>query len=75
MIAGLGARKALNDAPRLAAEYGGNPGDWVKISSSHYTPLGTEGAGAGFATHAYQNIKTGEIVEMKSVPDQIHNRP
>jgi hypothetical protein len=70
-IAGAGTRTVLKDASRLAAEYGGTPADWSKITSSHYTPPGSAGAQTGSATHAYQNIKTGQIVEMKSVPDQM----
>ena len=72
-IAGSGTKTVLRDAPRLAAEHGGAPGDWAKITSSHYTPSGSTGAQTGFETHAYQNLKTGQIVEMKTVPDQIHN--
>jgi RHS repeat-associated protein len=75
VIAGPGAQKALKAAPRLAAEYGGAPTDWVKITSSHFTPPGSDGAQTGFATHAYQNVKTGQMVEMKTVPDPLHNMP
>ncbi len=65
-IAGAGTSTVLRDADRLAAQYGGSPADWQKVSSAHYTPAGSEGTTAGFETHAYQNVKTGQVVEMKT---------
>lgn len=52
----------LRDAPRLAAQYGGEESAWAKISSSVYK------AADGFIveTHAYMNTITKEIVELKS---------
>ncbi len=70
-IAGAGSQSALRDADRLAAQYGGDPGDWQKITSGHYSPPGSSGAQNGFETHAYQNSKTGQVVEMKSKPDHL----
>jgi RHS repeat-associated protein len=63
-IAGAGTGTVLRDADRLAAQYGGNPGDWQKVASENYNPGGAKGG--GFETHAYQNVKTGQVVEMKS---------
>jgi RHS repeat-associated protein len=63
-IAGAGTGTALRDADRLAAQYGGQPGDWQKVASGNYNPGGAKGG--GFETHAYQNSKTGQVVEMKS---------
>lgn len=70
-IAGAGSQSALRDADRLAAQYGGDPGDWQKVTSGHYSPPGSSGAQNGFETHAYQNSKTGQVVEMKSKPDHL----
>ncbi|HEV2465380.1 MAG TPA: RHS repeat-associated core domain-containing protein [Acidobacteriaceae bacterium] len=63
-IAGAGTKTALRDADQLAAQYGGQPGDWQKVASENYKPGGAKGG--GFETHAYQNVKTGQVVEMKS---------
>jgi RHS repeat-associated protein len=63
-IAGAGTGTALRDADRLAAQYGGEAGDWQKVASGNYNPGGAKGG--GFETHAYQNSKTGQVVEMKS---------
>jgi RHS repeat-associated protein len=63
-IAGAGTKTALRDADRLAAQYGGQPGDWQKVASENYNPGGAKGG--GFETHAYQNVKTGQVVEMKT---------
>jgi hypothetical protein len=61
-IAGPGARVPVRDSQRLAAEYGGNPGDWQKIRSSNY-----KGAnGTSFEVHAYRNVRTGQVVEPKT---------
>lgn len=61
-IAGAGARVPLRDAPRLAAEYGGAPSDWVKIRSSNYK--GPDGS--SFEIHGYENQATGQVVELKT---------
>jgi hypothetical protein len=67
-----GAGTALKDAARLAATYGGDEVDWVKVASSHVTPPGGAGGfdmagyNGGFEVHAYQNVKTGQIVELKT---------
>jgi len=62
-IAGSGARKSINDINRLAGEYGGSPEDWQKLShgEAYRAPDGTM-----IETHSYRNIKTGQVVEMKS---------
>ena len=62
VIAGPGGRVALRDAPRLATEYGGKAGDWVKVGSSNYKAAD----GVSFEVHAYKNITTGKIVELKT---------
>ncbi len=62
VIAGPGARVPLRDAPRLANQCGGAPQDWVKVSSSNYkAPDGTS-----FEVHAYKNVQTGQVVELKT---------
>jgi filamentous hemagglutinin len=35
-IFGAGTTKTLNEAPRLAAQYGGKEADWAKMTSSSY---------------------------------------
>jgi RHS repeat-associated protein len=71
-LAGAGTGTALRDAPRLAATYGGQEADWVKIGSSHATPTGGAGGfekagyNGGFEVHAYKNVKTGQVVELKT---------
>ncbi|MCP4935597.1 MAG: hypothetical protein GY927_15675 [bacterium] len=61
-IAGAGTNKKLRDAPRLANEYGGNKGDYAKIRSSSRT----HSDGFRQETHAYQNTRTGQVVEHKT---------
>jgi RHS repeat-associated protein len=63
-IAGAGTNTTLRDSQRLAAQYGGDPGDWQKVTSGNYNPGGAKGG--GFETHAYQNSKTGQVVETKT---------
>ncbi|WP_245004757.1 hypothetical protein [Paraburkholderia sacchari] len=63
-IAGSGTNVPLRDAPRLVSEYGGQPGDWSKVSSSSYTAAD----GAQYEIHAYRNTITGQVVEPKSIP-------
>lgn len=66
VVAGAGTGTTLRDAPRLAAEYGGQPSDWAKISSSSYKAVD----GVQIETHAYKNVKTGKtgrVVEPKSI--------
>jgi RHS repeat-associated protein len=58
-IAGAGTGKELRDAGRLASEYGGNPSDWAKVTST---------AKDHMQTHAYRNLETGQTVEFKSIP-------
>jgi hypothetical protein len=61
-FAGAGTNKPFRDAQSVASEYGGSPGDWVKMnSSSHIAPDGTQ-----FETHWVQNLKTGQRVEFKT---------
>jgi RHS repeat-associated protein len=57
VIAGAGSTVALRDAPRLAAQYGGKKEDWAKISST---------APGRSQMHAYKNILTGQVVEIKA---------
>ena len=57
-IAGAGANAPLRAVGRLVNEYGGNPGDWAKITST---------APGHLQTHAYRNVVTGEVVELKSI--------
>jgi RHS repeat-associated protein len=56
VIAGVGSKVALRDVARLVSQYGGKAEDWVKISSTM----------PGLQTHAYRNIVTGVVVELKS---------
>jgi filamentous hemagglutinin len=63
VMAGSGSSVPLRDAPRLAAEYGGSPKDWSKVSSSSYTAAD----GSIFEVHAYRNSITGQVVEPKTI--------
>ena len=51
----------LRNASRLAKQYGGDPGDWVKRASDSY-----KGHGIQFETHWYENQTTGLRVEFKT---------
>jgi RHS repeat-associated protein len=56
VIAGVGSKVPIRDVARLVRQYGGKAEEWVKVSST--TP--------GLQTHAYRNIVTGVVVELKS---------
>jgi hypothetical protein len=62
IMAGSGGRVPFRDASRVAEQYGGSPGDWVKKTSSSYTARD----GAKFETHWVENIQTGQRVEFKT---------
>lgn len=61
VIAGSGTNTPLRDAPRLASEYGGQPEEWIKKSSTSYT----DKEGRTFETHWYEHGPTGNRVEFK----------
>jgi len=61
-IIGAGTSKVLNDAPRLAAQYGGSASDWAKVTSWSYKAAD----GGRIKVHAYQHIPTGKVVEFKT---------
>ena len=69
-IIGAGTGRALNDAQRLATEYGGSASDWAKVSSSTYKAKD----GSIIEVHACQNIRTGKVVEAKSVSSSFPRR-
>lgn len=56
-----GTDTPLRDAPRLIANYGGNPEYWYKIASNQTTIID----GAIVEIHWYRNNKTGQNVEYK----------
>ncbi len=58
-FAGKGTTKAIDDINRLVNQYGGNPADWSKMSSSAYKARD----GSIISTHWYQNdaMQTGKI--------------
>jgi len=58
VIAGRATNVPLRDAGRLASQYGGSAADWVKVTST---------APGHLQTHAYRNLMTGEVVELKSI--------
>ncbi|MEG4529778.1 polymorphic toxin-type HINT domain-containing protein [Microcoleus sp. D2_18a_D3] len=69
-IAGIAVGKIpLRIAPRLAAEYGGNPNDWVKKTSLTYTGV----KDIHIETHWYENIVTGQKVEPKTINSNVRN--
>jgi hypothetical protein len=51
-IADAGTNTVLRDAGDLANDYGGNPGDWSKISSSNHQASG--GYGSMVETHWFR---------------------
>lgn len=57
-IAGAGTKVPIRDVGRLVSQYGGRAEDWAKVTST---------ASGHLQTHAYRNIVTGEVVELKSV--------
>ena len=57
-IAGAGTGIPIRDVGRLVSEHGGSADDWVKVTST---------APGHLQTHAYRNINTGEVVELKSI--------
>ena len=60
---GAGAPRKLDVAGRLEKQYGGNASDWQKVSSDAYKSTD----GGHVEIHAYRNIKTGQVVEPKSI--------
>lgn len=65
-IAGAGANKALRDVPRLVAEHGGNASDWAKMTSKSFEAAD----GSVIAAHAYKNVASGKVVEVKGIIDK-----
>ena len=67
-MAGAGARrgrKPIEDINRLIAEYGGEAGDWAKMTTrSHVADDGTR-----FSVHWYENVRTGQRYEFKTKID------
>ncbi len=57
-IAGAGTNAPLRDVGRLVSQYGGKAADWAKVTST---------APGHLQTHAYRNVVTGEVVELKSI--------
>lgn len=62
-IAGAGSDEELRVAGRLSDQYGGEPGDWAKMTSSSYT----DPTGMQIQTRWYENIKTGGQYEFKTI--------
>ena len=61
-IAGTGTSIPLKQAERLAQQYGGNPADWVKMTSSTYR----SSSGFQIETHWFENIQTGQRIQIKT---------
>ena len=62
-IAGAGTQDPLRIAQQLARDYGGEPGDWAKMSSSARDfPDGTH-----VETHWYENVVTGQRVKFAAI--------
>jgi RHS repeat-associated protein len=64
-FAGAGTDVEFRDAARIASTYGGEAGDWAKMTSSGFQAAD----GTTFATHWVQNVVTGDQVEAKVVID------
>ncbi|UUM22181.1 hypothetical protein [Mycoavidus sp. SF9855] len=65
-ISGHGTKEILREAPRLVAEYGGNPNDWSKVASRSYQTINSVDK-TQFEIHAYWNKITGQLVEEKTI--------
>jgi hypothetical protein len=66
-IFGAGTNQPLLDAQRLSQQYGGNPADWAKMGGESSAVHGVQTpAGNNFETHWYQNMRTGQVVEIKT---------
>jgi RHS repeat-associated protein len=61
-MAGAGSRRQIDDIARLVATYGGDAGDWAKITSASRRISN----GVIIETHAYKNIVTGVVYEIKT---------
>jgi RHS repeat-associated protein len=62
VIAGGSTGKPVDQADRLADQYGGKPSDYEKITSPE---IARGSDGTSVQVHAYRNTQTGEIVEDK----------
>ena len=56
-----GMAEPLGDSPQLVAHYGGNPEDWVKMSSIQTKMIN----GMIVQTHWFKNIHNNQTVEFK----------
>lgn len=56
-----GIAEPLGDAPRLIANYGGNPENWVKMSSTQTKIIN----GIIVQVHWFKNIQNNQTVEFK----------
>ncbi|NUO49263.1 MAG: hypothetical protein HOV80_10445, partial [Polyangiaceae bacterium] len=65
-VAGGPGQKPLRVAGDLAAKYGGEAGDWVKVT----THARTLSNGRVISMHAYKNTKTLQVVEEKFIIDE-----
>ena len=61
-MAGAGAKRGIDDLPRLAKTYGGNATDWVKKASTAFTAKD----GKTFETHWYERISNATKYEQKT---------
>ena len=61
-MAGAGGRVPIRDVDRLVGQYGGSASDYAKIRSSSFKAAD----GTSFEVHAYRNVRTGEVFELKT---------
>ncbi|HXU29292.1 MAG TPA: RHS repeat-associated core domain-containing protein, partial [Thermoanaerobaculia bacterium] len=61
-FAGAGSETELRDVDRLVSQYGGEASEWSKVSSTAYSAED----GSVFEAHAYRNVQTGLVVELKT---------
>jgi hypothetical protein len=62
VIAGSGSKESLRAGESLAKKYGGEAGDYQKVSSG---TIAESSNGAKVEVHAYRNVETGRIYEPK----------
>ncbi len=60
-MAGAGSRKSIDDIARLVSEYGGESGDWAKMTTRTRVVGGTP-----ISVHWYENVTSGLRVEFKT---------
>ncbi len=62
----IGGGTSIRDVQRLVATYGGKTSDWVKVTTPEAWVQRGRAAATAIEVHFYQNVTTGQIVELKT---------